>query len=137
MSKSSAFENDLLKFIFNNEAMEDIAESTDLYLALHTADPGEEGNQSTNEVEYGGYERVPVKRDATGWTVTGSSVSPTDPVEFPEMVSGAEGTATWVTIGLDKTGEGKVLYRGELTPPVHYVNGVVPRIRTTSTITED
>jgi hypothetical protein len=51
MSKSNAFETDLLGLIFNGTAITTIADNaastplTNLYLALHTADPGEAGNQ--------------------------------------------------------------------------------------------
>ena len=45
---------------------------TNLYVALHTADPGESGTQSTNEISYTSYARVAVARSSAGWTVTGS-----------------------------------------------------------------
>lgn len=143
MSKSKTFENDLLKLIFNGEPIEGLADNAsaapleDLYLALHSADPGEEGLQNTSEIEYTGYTRVAVKRDGTGWTVAANVASPTEAVEFGEMTDGVPGIATHVTIGTAETGTGKVLYRGELTPPVNFNVGVVPRIRTTSTITEE
>lgn len=143
MSKSDTFENDLLRLIFNGVGIPGLADNaasspvTNLFLALHTADPGESGVQNTNEVSYTGYARVAVTRTAAGWTVTGNSVSPTNAVEFGEMTAGTPGTATHVTVGTASTGGGKVLYRGTLTPSVSFNVGVVPRIRTTSTITED
>lgn len=143
MSKSNVFENDWMKLIFNGTPIANLADNaasspaTDLYLALHTADPGETGSQNTNEVNYTGYARIAIARSPAGWTVTDNSVSPTNPVEFGEMVGGTPGTATHMTVGTASTGPGKVLYRGVLTPSVAYNNGVVPRIRTTSTISED
>lgn len=143
MSKSNAFENDLLKLIFNGTGISNLADNasssplTHLYIALHTADPGEAGTQSTNEVSYVGYARVAVARSAGGWTVTDNVVSPTSAIEFGEMSGGTPGTATHVSVGTASTGAGKVLYRGVLTPSVSFNIGVVPRIRTTSTITED
>lgn len=143
MSKSDTFENDFLKLIFNGTAISGLADNaassplTNLYLALHTADPGESGLQNTSEVAYTGYSRIAVARTSSGWTVTGNSVSPANPIEFGEMTSGTPGTATYVTIGTASTGGGKVLYRGALTPSVSYNVGVVPRLRTTSTITEE
>lgn len=143
MSKSNVFENDWMKLIFQGTGIANIADNasssplTHLYVALHTADPGETGSQNTNEVNYTGYARVAVERSASGWTVTENSVSPANAIEFGEMVGGTAGTATHVTIGTASTGPGKVLYRGVLTPSVAYNIGVVPRIRTTSTITED
>lgn len=143
MSKSNAFEEDLLKLIFNGTPIPNLADNastapaTNLYLALHTADPGESGVQTTSEVNYTGYARVPVSRTAAGWVVTGNSVSPAAAVEFGEMVSGTPGTAVYASIGVAQSGTGKILYRGALTPAVNYTVGVVPRLRTTSTITEE
>ena len=42
---------------------------TSMYLALHTADPGELGNsQSTSEIAYTGYARVAIARSSSGFT---------------------------------------------------------------------
>lgn len=143
MSKSNTFEQDILKLIFNGVPIPNLADNatsspaTHLYLSLHTADPGEAGDQSTSEVSYTGYARVPVQRTPAGWVVTGNSVSPAQPIEFGEMTAGVPGTAVYAAVGVAQTGTGKILYRGALTPAVNYNIGVVPRIRTTSTITED
>ena len=141
-AKSNTFRNDLLKLIFNGTAISGLADNaaaplTTLYLALHTSDPGDAGNQSTSEVAYTGYTRVAVVRTSGGWTVSGGSVSPTNPIEFGEMSGGTAGTATYATIGTDSTGSGKVLYRGALTPTIPFNVGVTPRLRTTTTITEE
>jgi len=143
MSKSDAFETDLLKLIFNGVAIANLADNaasgplTKLYLALHTGDPGEAGNQSTSEVNYTGYARVAVDRTSSGWAVTGNSVSPVAPIEFGEMTAGTPGTATYASVGTAASGAGKILYRGALNPTIPYNIGVVPRLRTTSAITED
>lgn len=143
MSKSDTFENDLLKLIFNGTPIANLADNaaasplTNLYLALHSADPGESGTQSTNEIAYTGYARVALARTTAGWVVTGNSVSPAVAVEFGEMTAGTPGTATHLSVGTASTGTGKILYSGAITPTVNFNVGVVPRIRTTSTITED
>ena len=143
MSKSNAFEEDLLKLIFNGTPIPNLADNASaspnsvLWLALHTADPGEAGAQSTSEVNYTGYARVPVDRTTAGWVVNGNSVSPLNPVEFGEMTAGTPGTAVYASIGMNQSGNGKILYRGALTPAVNYNIGVVPRLRTSSSITED
>lgn len=143
MSKGDTFENDLLKLIFNGTAIANIADNagtsplTNLYVALHTADPGEAGSQTTSEVAYTGYARVAVSRNSGGWTITASSVSPTANIEFPEKTGGTDGTATYASIGTASSGAGKILYSGALTPNIAYADGVIPRIKTTSTITED
>ena len=143
MSKSAAFENAYLKLIFNGVAIANLADNasasplTNLYLALHTADPGSAGSQSTNEVSYTGYARVAVVRTSSGWVVSGSTVSPATAVEFGEMTSGTPSVATHLSVGIASTGAGMILYSGAITPSVNLNIGVVPRLRTTSTITED
>jgi hypothetical protein len=39
-------------------------------ISLHTADPGEAGDQTTSEATYKSYARVSVARTTAGWTVT-------------------------------------------------------------------
>lgn len=143
MSKSNTFENDLLKLIFNATPIAGLADNaasspvTNLYLALHTADPGEAGDQTTSEISYTGYTRLAVLRTTGGWTVTGNSVSPVADVFFAEMAGGTGGTATHASIGTAASGAGKILYKGALTPGITVALGVSPRIKNTSTITED
>lgn len=142
MSKGDTFENDLLKLIFNATAIANIADNasvsalTNLYVALHTADPGESGAQNTSEAAYSGYARVAVARNSGGFTVTGNSVSPTANVDFPES-AGAGTTLTHFSIGTASSGAGKILYKGALSASIAVVAGTIPRIKTTSTITED
>ena len=143
MSKSNAFENDLLKLIFNATAIAGIADNasssplTNLYVALHTADPGEAGDQTTNEISYTGYARVAVARTSSGWTVTNNSVSPVASIDFSAMSGGAGGTVTHFSAGTLASGAGKILYSGTVTPNIVVSNGVTPRFTTASTITED
>lgn len=143
MSKSNTFETDLLGLIFNGTPIANIADNaaasplTNLFLALHTSDPGEAGAQNTNEVSYTGYARVAVARTAGGWTVASGSVSPVANIEFGEMTAGTAGTATHASIGTAASGAGKILFKGALTPSITYNVGVIPRIKNTSTITED
>lgn len=142
MSKSNTFENDILLLIFNGTAIADLADNdatsplTNLYVALHTADPGETGNQSTNEVTYTSYARVAVARTSGGWVVTGNSVSPASAITFPAGTGGS-GTATYASIGTAASGTGKILYKGALSPTIVTGNGITPVIANTSTITED
>jgi hypothetical protein len=142
MSKGDTFENDLLKLIFNGTAIANIADNaaasplTNLFVALHTADPGDAGNQTTNEVSYTGYARATVARTSGGWTVTGNSVSPTATIAFGACTAGT-GTATHASIGVAVSGATKILYKGALSPTIAFAPGVTPQIGTTSTITED
>jgi hypothetical protein len=143
MSKSNTFETDLLALIFNATAIADLAENdatsplTDLQVSLHTADPGEAGDQETSETAYTGYARVAVARTSGGWTVAGNSVSPTAAIEFGECTASPGAALTHAAIGTAASGAGKILYSGALTPNITMGVGVIPRIKTTSTITED
>jgi hypothetical protein len=141
MGKGSTFSSDLLKLIFNATAISKIADNAsatplaNLYLSLHTGDPGVNGNQQTNECGYTGYERVAVPRDGTGFTVTGASVSPAANTDFPEATAGSE-TATHFAIGTAASGAGKLLYAGSITPNIAISSGVVPRLKSNTSVTE-
>jgi hypothetical protein len=142
MSKSNVFENDWLKLIFNATAIANLADNaassplTNIYVSLHTADPGEAGNQSTSEATYTGYARVAVARTAGGWTVTNNSVSPVANIDFPVATAGTN-TITHFGVGSAVSGSGVLYYSGTLTPNISVVSGVIPRITTATTITED
>ena len=142
MSKGNTYENDLLKLIFNATAIANIADNaassplTSLYVSLHTADPGEAGDQTTNECAYTSYARVAVARSGAGFTVTNNSVSPAADVSFPAATGGSE-TATYFAIGTASSSTGKLLYSGAISPTISISNGVTPKLTTASTITED
>jgi hypothetical protein len=141
MSKGNTFETDFLALIFNATAIADLAmddstsPATTLTVALHTSDPGEAGTQATGEIAYTGYARIAVARTTGGWTVTGGSVSPVANIDFGEMTAGAGGTVTHFSVGTGVAS--KLLYSGTVTPNIVVTNGVTPRLKTTSTITED
>lgn len=142
MSKSDTFENDWLKLIFQGTAIANLADNAasgplaNLFFALHTADPGESGTQSTNECTYTSYARVAVPRSALGFTVTGNSVSPVNDVDFPTATGGSE-TATHFSVGVAVSGSTKILYSGSLSPTIAISNGVPPIVTKNTTITED
>jgi len=142
MSKSNAFENSLLKLIFNATAIANLADNatssplTNLYVSLHTADPGEAGDQSTSEATYTGYARVAVLRTSGGWTVTNNSVSPVANIDFPNCTGGTN-TVTYFGVGTASSGAGVLYYSGTVTPSISVSSGVTPRLTTASTITED
>lgn len=143
MSKGDTFENDLLKLIFNATAIANMADNaatiplTNLFVSLHTADPGEAGSQLTNETAYTGYARVSVARTSGGFTVTGNSVSPVANIDFGECTASPGAAITHFAIGTASSGAGKLLYSGTVTPNITMAVGVIPRLKTTSTITED
>ena len=140
MSKSNAFETDLLALIFNGTDIPNLADDTvtapavNISVALHTADPTESGNQASFEANYGSYGRVDVVRSAVGWTVGTGTVSPAANITFPTATSGSN-EITFFSVG---TGVGdEMLYSGTVLPNISVTNGVAPSLTTASTITED
>ena len=55
MTKTNNWENSILDLLFNATAIANVADNTatspltNLYVSLHTGDPGEAGTQTTNE----------------------------------------------------------------------------------------
>ncbi len=141
MSKGNAFETALLGLIFNAAAIADLAENdttspaASLTVALHTADPGEAGSQLTNETAYTGYARQAVVRTAGGWAISGNIVNPVAAIEFPECTASPGAAITHFSIGSGVANA--LIYSGTVTPNIAMAVGVVPRLKTTSSITED
>ncbi len=142
MGKSTATSNNLLKLLFNGTAWANIADNaasspnTNLYVALHTADPGAGGTQSTSEVTYTSYARVAVARTTGGWTASSAaSTSPVASITFPAGTGGS-GTATYASIGMLSSGAGIILYSGPISPSIVTGNGITPSLTTSSVVTE-
>lgn len=134
MSKSNAWETDLLKLVLQNIDAANIGDATglrgssgagSLYVSLHTADPGEAGDQTTNEVSYTGYARVAVARNNTAWTVSGNNGENAGTVTFPQCTGGSA-TATHFGVGTASSGTGKLLYKGALGSSLAISNNVIP-----------
>lgn len=143
MSKGNVFENDLLKLIFNGTAIANIADDaassplTNLYVSLHTGDPGEAGDQTTSEATYTSYARVAVARTSGGWTVSGNAVSNAAAITFPAATGGSN-TITHFAVGTASSSTGKVLYKGALTASLAVSNGITPQFATGELdVTED
>ena len=141
MPKSSTFRNDILKLIFNGTPIANLADNaasaplTNLYIALHTSDPGTNPAQTTSECTYTGYARVASPRSSGEWTVTGNSVSNTTEISFPIATGGSE-TATHASVGTAASGTGKILWTGALSPTIVIASGVTPVLTLASAITE-
>jgi hypothetical protein len=144
-TKSNTWETGLLNLLFKNTDFTEVgdagglrgsATANNLYFSLHTADPGEGGDQTTSETAYTGYARKDVARGA-GFTVTGNSVSPAANVDFGECTASPGSPIQYFGIGTASSGAGKLLYSGAVTPNITMAVGVIPRIKSTSTITED
>jgi hypothetical protein len=132
MAKSTTTCNNLLKLIFNGTAWTSIADNTatspatNLYLSLHTADPGVGGTQSTSETTYTNYVRIAVARTSGGWTVTTNTAANAALAQFAQC--GATGaTLTYVAIGMLSTGAGIILYSGALNSALAVANGIQPQ----------
>jgi hypothetical protein len=143
MSKGNIFENDLLKLIFNATAIANLADNaaasplTNLYVALHTADPGEAGDQSTSEATYTGYARVAVARTSGGWTVTTSQAVNAGAVTFGACTAGSN-TITHFSVGVASAGATKILYSGALTASLAVSAGITPSAAASALVcTED
>lgn len=141
MSKGNTFETDWLNLILLGTAITGLAQNhssplTNLYLALHTADPGEGGSQSTNEVTYGSYTRIAVGRTGSWWSVSAGVGTLLQDAEFPLGTSGS-GTATHVSLGTDSSGAGKILYSAALPVSIPIGTGYRPRLKAGTTISED
>lgn len=142
MSKGDTFENDLVKLIFQGTAIANIADNaaasplTNLYLSLHTGDPGEAGDQTTSEATYTSYARVAVARTSSGFTIANNQVTLAANTDFPAATGGTN-TITHFGIGTASSGAGKLLYKGSLSPSISVSNGVTPRINSGVIVTED
>ncbi len=137
MSKADVFESDFLKLVFQNLAIANIGNAGgllpssvpgNLFVALHTADPGEAGNQNTSEATYTGYARVAVVRSAVGWTVAGTAptaVTNAGAVPFPACTAGSS-LCTHFSVGTLTSGAGQLLYKGPLSASLSVSVNITP-----------
>jgi len=135
MSLTNTAETNLLKLIFQNIAWANIGDVSglqpsgaagNLYISLHTSDPGETGDQTTNECNYTSYARVAVVRSGSGWTVSGDNCSNAAAVAFPQCTGGSN-TATHFGIGTDASGAGNLIASGALDASLAISNGITPQ----------
>lgn len=134
MSLSNASESDLLKLVFQNANFANVGDATGLrgsttagsfYVALHTADPGEAGDQTTSEATFTSYARVAVARTSGAWTVTGTAptqVANAATITFPTCTGGSN-TITYFSIGVASAGASEIIVSGALTSSVAVSTG--------------
>ena len=87
------FENDLAKLILQGTEISGLAINdtgspgplTNLFLALHTADPTGAGDQTSSEANYTGYTRYTISRSSSGFTISGSVANLTSNCSFPAV----------------------------------------------------
>lgn len=148
MAKSDTFEYQFERLIFNGVPISTLAATagtTQLWMGLHTSDPGEAGS-TANEGGYAAYNRVATDRSSGtgGWAVTSgtsaalASASPVGTISFPQVATTSTGTFThgsiWMSSNISSSG---MIYSGTLTPNINFSQNVTPQITTGSSITED
>jgi hypothetical protein len=132
MSVTTSFANQLLALILEGAAIPSIADNaasspaTNLYISLHTADPGASGNQATSETAYTGYARVAVSRSSSGWTAASGDSDNDADITFGQCTASPGSDLTHVGIGLSSTGNGTLLFYGPLTSSITMQNGTTP-----------
>jgi hypothetical protein len=134
MSMSNTSETKLLQLLFHNDAWELIGDASGLqpsatagsfYVALHTTDPADAGDQTTNEISYTGYARVAVARTSAKWSVSGATVSNIDAVQFGECTAGTA-SVDYFSVGTAASGAGSILYSGQLSATRAISSGITP-----------
>lgn len=142
MSMGDTLENDLLALLFTATAIANVADNasaspiTNVHYGLHTSDPTDSGNQTTNEAAYTSYAREAVSRSGSGHTVTSNSVSPDANIAFTQASGGSE-TETHFHAGEDLSGTGKIWFSGTISPNIAVSSGVQPILTTSTAITLD
>jgi hypothetical protein len=136
MSMSNAAEAAFLDLLFLNIDWADVGDAAGLqnsatpgnfYVALHSADPGEAGTQSTNEVSYTGYARVAIPRTGSGFSRSGDTISNVAAITFGQCTAGSA-SATYGSIGLASSGAGVILWSGPLSTTLPIVPPIQPVI---------
>ena len=142
--KTDYLSNAWLKLLFQAIPIANIADNasasplTQLYLSLHTADPGDApvNGQSQYEANYVGYARIALSRSTGGWAVVGKAVSPQADIILGRCTNGVM-TITHAGVGTAPSGAGILLYSGAVSPQIATQPGVRPIIEAGSTITEE
>lgn len=121
--------------------------ATQIYFALHTADPGDAGTQATNEVtaaQFPTYTRAAVARGA-GFgdvsTVGGTSkIKPAATINFPATDNAGTGCViTHFSTGLAASGETVILHSGTISPSITLPAGqagIIPQLTSSTEISE-
>ena len=136
MSWSNEAENALLEHVLNNVAWANIGDAGglpvsvtngNLYLSLHTADPGEAGDQTTSECTYTSYARLAIARNPSSkkWTVSGGAATNAELLQWVRATGGSE-TASYFGVGTAASGAGHLLISGALSPTLAISNGIQP-----------
>jgi hypothetical protein len=142
MSASNSMENAFALFFFNATAWANVADNAasspiaNWQLSLHTADPGEAGDQTTSEITYTSYARKAVARTSGGFSVSGGVASLVANADFVAGTGGS-GTATYCGLGTASSSTGVLEISGAISPSIVTGNGVTPRLTTATTFSID
>lgn len=133
MSMSNGAETALLNLLFRNIAWANVGDASglqpsaaagNLFVRLHSSDPGETGTGDTNEISYTGYAPVAVAR-GSGFNVSGATVSNAATVQFGECTSGSA-TASHFSVCLGSGAGAMIVYRGALSASRSISAGITP-----------
>ena len=132
MSATNNFEDKILRLYLENTTAANIGDPTELvgsttpgsvFVSLHTADPGETGDQTTNESAYTNYARQAVARSTAGWTIASGTGDNDAAVIFPLCgVTGSTithfglGSATSGAGNRDLNGTASLIVNAGITP---------------------
>jgi hypothetical protein len=138
MPLSNAAQSSLLQLLLENTGWSNLGDATGLrgstvagsvYVALHTADPGASGNQSTNEANYTGYARVAIARGPASFVRSGTSPtisSNAAAVTFPVSSGGPTNIITHFSIGVASAGATAIIVSAPVSSPATVALGVTP-----------
>lgn len=139
-------ENAIMNLIFRSVVWAGYASAvgteTNIGIVLHTADPGEAGNATTNEIQvatYTGYTRINVLRTTGGWTASvNGTINPSANLDFPTSTGGTGASATYFSTaasnGNPPTGAAAILWSGTIQPPITIGVTVTPRLTTATSL---
>jgi hypothetical protein len=142
MSKGNTLETDLLALLLNATPIANIADNAsssplaNLYLAFHTADPGEAGDQTASEATFTGYARTAIGRSngSPQWTISSpggvGTAKNTNAITGPTYTTGAGSpqTLSYFSIGTASSGADKLLYSGALTASLIVNPGITVQV---------
>lgn len=135
MSFANYAEAGVMQLIFQAQAWANMADNaatspfTNIYLSLHTADPGEAGSQTTSEIAYTSYARAAVARTTGGFDHSAGTITLHSLTSFTAGTGGS-GTASFLGAGTASSGAGNLIASGTLTPNVVTGSGITPQCTT-------
>lgn len=129
----------LMKLVFQNVPVPLVGDAAGIlgsavpgnfYVAAHTADPKLDGNQASYEASFGGYVRAAVERSEIKWSciLLDAALGPAQAsnlvaIAFPKCSRGSA-KITHLSVGVEATGPGCILYSGPLAEPRSVSSGI-------------